>query len=44
MKYKIVSGTGLAIAAIALAMNGASVTRLLQSGECRMSWDQCLQG
>jgi hypothetical protein len=26
MKYKIVSGTGLAIAAIALAMSGASVT------------------
>ena len=26
MKNKIVSGTGLAIAAIALAMNGASVT------------------
>jgi hypothetical protein len=26
MKYKIVSGAGLAIAAIALAMNGVSVT------------------
>jgi hypothetical protein len=26
MKYKIVSGTSLAIAAIALAMNGVSVT------------------
>jgi hypothetical protein len=26
MKYRIVSGTSLAVAAIALAMNGASVT------------------
>ena len=39
MKYRIVSGTSLAIAAIALAMNGASVTtasakKMAKSVEC----------